>query len=328
MQQGQQFYDERNRNTDPREQSAEQYGYPRDNQQGYIRNPRNSENLQRPRQRNSLPLIALIVIVCLIVGAWVAGSVLFSTGNLPTNTIAVTGHENIKIENGDGFIHVHTGNTNSIVVSGTRYAVGLGSSLDALKVDYTQAGNSVTIQTEGEGGIFFASNRIDLDVTIPAASNLTINDGSGNISLASVNGDVQAQTGSGSIEASNIQGATILKTSSGSIVASNINGQTSIESGSGSLSVDNSRLQGDSALHTGSGDINFTGSLDVNGTYRLESGSGNVNLTLPADSALLFIVQTGSGITTDDFNSNYVGSSPQARVTIHTGSGNIGIHKQ
>src|ERR1700730_12788300 len=157
MQQGQQFYDERNRNTDPREQSAEQYGYPRDNQQGYIRNPRNSENLQRPRQRNSLPLIALIVIVCLIVGAWVAGSVLFSsTGNLPTNTI---------------------------VVSGVRYAVGLGSSLDTLKVDYTQAGNSVTIQTEGEGGIFFASNRIDLDVTIPAASNLTINDGSGNISL-------------------------------------------------------------------------------------------------------------------------------------------------
>ncbi len=339
-------------NTDPRERSSEQAAQER--YRGPYDGPPQWDGgkihpQQRPRRRGRGGLIAtIILIVVVVVGAIFAYSA-YTYSTAPTtvtpHTFNVSNHPTLVMNVGSGDVHVHTGSGNTIIVKETRRSGGFATSND--KIDYSQSGNTITVQDEGNPGIFFGFNSLSLDVTLPASSDLQLQTGSGSVDVADINGQVNAQTGSGSITADNISGqqATlktgsgditldnvtgqqeILSTGSGSIDARGLNGQVTLDTGSGSTTVRQSALKGDSVLKAGSGDITYNGSLDPNGSYRFETGSGSVDLTLPSSSSFSLDAHTGSGSVNNDFGSDQVGGSPRAPLSITTGSGSVDINK-
>lgn len=209
-----------------------------------------------------------------------------SSGSSPiTRTFTVGVPARLMVYNEAGTIHVHPGSGMAIVVQATKRS-DLGGADPQVTMNQTES-TTVSIQTHCP-----PRSSVDLDVTVPSASQL------------------QLQTGAGDIR---IEG---------------INGQANLRTGSGGVTVSQAGLNGNSRLSTGSGDISFDGSLDPKGTYRLETGSGSVDLTLPADSSLSLQLQTGIGSIDNGFGSNETGSPPRARVFIETGVGSLTIDKR
>jgi DUF4097 and DUF4098 domain-containing protein YvlB len=336
-------------NIDPRERSSEQAD--QEGYRPYNESPQWGDGKihpqQRPRRRGGLLAIIIVCAVVLLGGIFGYSAYTYSTAPTivsPHTFNMSTANPALVMNVGGGDVQVHTGTGNAIIIKETRRSAGFASSND--NVAYSQSGNTVTVQDEGNLD-FFGFNSQSFDVTLPATADLQLQTGSGSVDVAGVNGQVNVQTGSGDITADNMSGkqATlktgsgdvnlnnvsvqqdVLGTGSGSIDAHGLSGQVTLETGSGSTTIDQGALKGDSLLKAGSGDITYNGSLDANGNYRFETGSGDVDLTLPTSSAFNLDAHTGSGSVNNDFGSNQVGGSPRAPLSISTGSGDVDIHK-
>jgi DUF4097 and DUF4098 domain-containing protein YvlB len=341
-------------NTDPREQTSEQSqqeGYrgaydgpePQQWDAGKLRPQR-----MRRRGRGRGALLAIILLIALAVGGAIAyGAVAYSTApaTVTSRTFNVTNRPTLMMNVGSGNIRIHTGSGHDVIVKETQRSAGFMTSNG--KVGYRQNADTITVQEEGNIGISLGFSSRDFDVTLPSASDLQLQTGSGSVDVTGINGQVSAETGSGSITANTLSGQqATLKTGSGSISANNISdqqntlhtgsgsitvnglsGQVTLDTGSGSTTVSQGALSGNSILKAGSGNITYNGSLDPKGKYRFETGSGDVDLTLPSSSAFNLDTHTGSGSVNNGFGSNQIGSDPRAFISISTGSGSIDINK-
>jgi hypothetical protein len=194
-----------------------------------------------------------------------------------------------------------------------------------------QSGNDITIG-ERHSNDLYRNISIDYDVTLPASSNITAGTGSGDVDIQNVGATIKAQSGSGSVTATGIQGAATLGTGSGDIVLHQAGpGDVKAETGSGSIRLEG--LSGALKASTGSGDIEAAGQPTSDwklstgsGSIRLtvgnarfnfdaETGSGSINVSQP-------ITMQGS------LNRHHVmgvvnGGGPTIRVG--TGSGDIQV---
>ncbi|HEU5227179.1 MAG TPA: DUF4097 family beta strand repeat-containing protein [Ktedonobacteraceae bacterium] len=329
-------YEARNINTDPREQRQQ---YQSENPQMYGGSGQQQQMGEKPRtsrerrpRRGWIFLLVVLLLIVLVAGGVVslASSFVSSLSSTGTHSFSGIAHPKLVIQDDSGTIHVHTGGSgDAVTVSETKFVRGIGPlSLDGMHVDYTKNGNTISIVAQsGNGALFFGSRDIDLDITVPTVSDLSIHNGSGQVEVDDINGSVVAKTGSGSINASNLNGPVTLETGSGSINASGINGQAIITTGSGSIEVTDAKLSGQSVVKTDSGPIKFSGSIDPAGSYQFETGSGSIDATLPTSSAFKLNASTGSGDVTNDFGSTAVGNDPRAALRMQTGSGSISLHK-
>ncbi len=260
-----------------------------------------------------------------------------STGSF-TRTLQVSGTPDVEISTGSGDITVHTGAGTSITVNARIKAndqwFGGGNLSAEEKVKriennppVTQTGSIVIIGriTDPE---LRRNVSISYDVTLPAASRVRSESGSGNVSIDGVNGPVKmnsgsgnvtakhlgdevrvstgsgdirietakgpvrANAGSGSIEASGIGGAFYGDTGSGDITMSqDAPGTVTAKTGSGNLRLRN--VNGGLEAHSGSGDIEIDGQAKRDWT--VESGSGNINLRLPSNAAFSVDARANSG---------------------------------
>jgi len=110
--------------------------------------------------------------------------------------------------------------------------------------------------------------KINLTITVPSSLGHIIDDGSGEIEIKQVNGDIEIDDGSGSI---NIDGGKNIE----------------IEDGSGSITVNNAK--GDVKIDDGSGDIYAN---TIIGTVTIDDGSGSINVN---GAGGLVIEDSGSG---------------------------------
>ncbi len=272
-------------------------------------------------------VIILVLLIALAGAAFGATSSWTSAGSSTiTRTFPVGVPARLMVNTGNGTIHIHTGSATTVVVQVTKQGGGFGGADPQITMNQTDS-TTVRIETRSPPGFFLGFRSIDIDVTMPSASSLQLQNGSGGIQIEGINGQVNAETGSGSITVADLSGQITLNTGSGELTATSITGQANLRTGSGSLTVSQAHLKGTSLLHTGSGSITFDGSLDPNGTYCFETGSGAVNLTVPASSALSLDLHTGSGSITNSFGSNETGGAPRAKVFVQTGSGSITINK-
>ncbi|MEI9980596.1 MAG: DUF4097 family beta strand repeat-containing protein [Edaphobacter sp.] len=194
-----------------------------------------------------------------------------------------------------------------------------------------QSGNDITIG-ERHNNDLYRNISIDYDITLPASSSINAGTGSGDINIENVGATVKAQTGSGSVTANGIPGAATLGTGSGDIVLHQTGpGDVKAETGSGSIRLEG--LSGALKASTGSGDIEAGGQPTSDwrlstgsGSVRLivgnahfnfdaETGSGSINVSQP-------ITMQGS------LNRHHVtgvvnGGGPVIRVG--TGSGDIQV---
>ncbi len=266
-------------------------------------------------QRHRAGRIVIFVVIGLILLFLLVGGIVFVArllNPIPVRTIRETHifhlaagiQPTLIVTNDNGFVHVHAGAGNTIAVTTRKVGDSFGASPDDFKVHYTQHGNTITIQVNNDGIYLFDfsnSSQADLDVTVPARSDLQ------------------------------------LETDSGDISVSGISGKMTLTCNSGSLQATEDSLKSGSRLTTESGSITMRGSIGATGSYKFQSNSGPIDVSLPANTSFHARLVSNSGSITNEFpiaNAHQsgidgqtiigdAGISPQATLTIQSDSGTL-----
>jgi DUF4097 and DUF4098 domain-containing protein YvlB len=273
---------------------------------------------KRPRRHRTGRIVTFIVLVAitllLIVGGIGVGVRLLNPTAVRTTTetrafnLSAGKQPTLIVSDDNGFVHVRPGTGNTVTVTATKVGDSYGASPDDFRVSYTQNGNAITIQVTDNSIHFFdfsASSQADLDVTVPASSDLH------------------------------------LETDSGEIIATGIQGKMTLTSDSGALQATDVLLTSGSQLRTGSGSMTVRGSISTNGQYIFQSDSGDIDVTLPHSTSFHANLVSNSGTIANDFPiatahqtgvdgrmvSGDVGSSPQSTVVIQSDSGSLHLRQ-
>ena len=161
------------------------------------------------------------------------------------------------------------------------------------------------------------SGRLDLS----SVSTVSVDVGSGSVSVHDASGAVNVKTGSGSIDLSDVHGPAAARTGSGTIHLRGIGGTAVADTGSGT--VQGSGLDGRTTVHTGSGTItlDLVSAQDV--TAR--SGSGRITVTVPSGQKFKVVASTDSGHT-----NVRIPTDPSADhvIDLHADSGGVTVQAQ
>ncbi|GCE14369.1 DUF4097 family beta strand repeat-containing protein [Tengunoibacter tsumagoiensis] len=284
--------------------------------------------------------------------------------DIETFEFAVSELPRFLMDHSRGNVRIHTGEGNAVVVQATRYARGLGATLDGITIQPEQYGNTIQTRVHYVFRLFLGWRGVDFDVTVPKRTDLnlrtgwgridldgvigrieantgngtliarnctgylTMRTGNGQMELDNVEGTLRMNTGNGSAQLNNVEGDLIIATGNGSITGYTISGQARLTTGNGRIDIQGCSLNGDASLRTGNGSITYAGTIDPKGSYRYQTGNGSIELTLPANAAFQLRTITGNGRVNNEFGSTSVGAVPQAELTTRTGNGSISIYRR
>lgn len=133
----------------------------------------------------------------------------------------------------------------------------------------------LTSEHEGRSGIFGRdySVRVNLTVEVPTNMHLSVEDGSGEITIRNIDGNLGIVDGSGKIEVEDIRGYVRIDDGSGEVSLTKVGGNAEIDDGSGRVEID--EVRGDVRVDDGSGTIRIS---RVTGNVRIDDGSGDIRL--------------------------------------------------
>ncbi len=210
-------------------------------------------------------------------------------------TFKVGAQPTLIITDAGGTVHIHTGDTGRVIVQSQGFNDSRND-FGGVQSHYDFESNTLDISAQGQSnpgsGFPFDNNNADLEITVPAASN------------------IQIQTVSGDVE------------------VDGVDGQLTVNTASGDVKVSGALLQGQSAFNTDRGDISFNGTIDPQGSYQFVTASGDVDLSLPDNSSFTLNTTTGSGDVSNEFSNTTIGASPHAQLSINTGSGSIRLQRE
>jgi len=207
----------------------------------------------------------------------------------------------IIVNNGIGTIRVlSSAQSNQVRIRANKQNKGWLHASNDLPIRYDQRTEDNTIIVDSlHRWSFFGKNSIDYDLTVPLTA------------------DLELKTGVGKIDVSNVIGQMKLTSDAGSIHATHIS------------------LQGQSELKSDVGSLNFSGSIDPQGTYKFLSDTGSINVTLPEDASFQvdastdvgsirckFPLKSQSKISHTKLNGK-AGNPPYAALTLKTDVGSI-----
>ena len=298
-------------NADPREQAQWQTVPPQQSTMMGEKVQPLPQKRKRHRLRGCL-ITALVVIVLLFglagFGSAVAFHALPAMGPASTQTQAfsVSGIPQLTIDDPVGTITVHAdGTSNQIIIKQTKQAeFPVGANPNDTKVVYTPTSGGVAVTVNNSNGNnFFGLVSVNLDVTVPADSNLN------------------------------------LKTNVGNVEVKGVSGQMTLNSNTGSITAENVTLTGSSTMKTNVGTVNFDGQITNGDSYNFESNTGSVNVTLPASTTFHVDAKTDTGSIHSDFPIAVqkstvgaeahadIGNSPTTTITTRTNTGDIHIRQ-
>jgi DUF4097 and DUF4098 domain-containing protein YvlB len=233
-------------------------------------------------------------------------------------SVTVGASPSLDVSTGSGSVTVQAGSGNTMVIKGT-VKVRTGSNVPSNAADLaqrlvanppiTQSGDAVTV-----GKIIDEDTRravsVSYQITVPGATAVQANSGSGSVSVTGVSGAVKANSGSGSVMAAGIGGYVELRTGSGAISLKDAGKGASLSTGSGSIEATLTG-EGDVKANTGSGNITLTGvvglltastgsgSIGVSGKptgdWKVSAASGNVSVDVPEGQGFSLDASTSSG---------------------------------
>ena len=250
-------------------------------------------------------------------------------------TLQVSGQVDLEVTTGAGNITVHTGAANSVHVVARIQArdswFGLSAAEKIKKVEehppIEQFGSNIRIGRIEDRDL--QNNvSIDYDLTVPAQTKLTSQNGSGdqsingvqlpltartgsgNITVENVSGGVRVRSGSGGLKVNSSKGMLDAQTGSGTIRARGIGGEVSASTGSREIDVElvaagNVRIgtgsgritvrgmKGGLRVETGSGSIHVEG--EPTGDWRVGAASGSIDLKIPSQTSFNLDARTSSG---------------------------------
>lgn len=142
----------------------------------------------------------------------------------------------------------------------------------------TLTGNTLELDAECEGFLGWCS--VDFVVTVPDGTDVTVDNGSGDITLTGSFGGLTLNAGSGDVETRNIAAETIAG-----------------EVGSGDVDLDLGRAPSSVRFKTGSGDLSVRVPQDADYAVTADTGSGDAQVSIASDrsSTQRMFVTTGSG---------------------------------
>jgi DUF4097 and DUF4098 domain-containing protein YvlB len=209
----------------------------------------------------------------------------------------------VEIESPSGSIRVIGWDRAEVAVSGT-----LGAGAEGL--DFTSDKRRTHIEVEIERSPHAA--HADLEVHVPAGSDVNIESYGASITVTGVRGAVSAETVNGGIEvtdaardvtAESVNGGVSVVSNGGRVHAESVNGPVTVRSAGGE--IDASTVNGPLTVTGGTfergrlesvnGRILFEAGLAPRGRLEVETVSGRVELALPAATAADFTVSTFSG---------------------------------
>lgn len=158
-----------------------------------------------------------------------------------------------------------------------------------------------TLVVDGDCGGFLGWGSVDHVVTVPDGTAVTVETGSGGVTVAGSLGATRATSGSGDVSARDVAGALSLETGSGDVQGSGLG-------------------RADVTAKTGSGDVDLDFSSAAE-AVRVQTGSGDASVRLPA-GAYAVSAETGSGDTEVGVTNSPTGAD---HVTVRTGSGDIEV---
>jgi DUF4097 and DUF4098 domain-containing protein YvlB len=258
--------------------------------------------------------LAVVAVLTLALGQ---SALADATGSF-SKTLTVTGPVEVNITTGSGDVKVHSGDSKSVVVHATIKASysWFGSGLSAAE-KVKRLENDPPVK---QNGVFISIGKIEdrelrqnvsisYDVTVPNATRLNSETGSGDQHIQDIRGPLKASTGSGSITASRIGDETRVNTGSGDVKLDSVKGTVYANTGSGTVNA--TGIAGGFYAETGSGDVTLV--QDAPGHVTAKTGSGHVNLKNVKGG---IEARTGSG---------GVEAQGEAKSDwdIHTGSGDI-----
>jgi len=138
-----------------------------------------------------------------------------------------------------------------------------------------------------------AAGSVDLTLFIPSAVDLDVSDGSDDLDVLFIDGDVRIDDGSGDVRVANVGGNLDLVDGSDEILVKNVTGAVTLVDGSGNVSIE-----------------------DAGGTITVEDGSGDVGID--GAGADVFVIDGSDDIDV----ANVTGD-----VTITDGSGDIVVRR-
>lgn len=268
----------------------------------------------RKRRRWLLPLAVITAALALLAGQHYVleglGHVFFSQGRpysdnqskssqsnsppgltdvLPEQAFSVQGTPSLTIKDPDGMVQIHRGDNNRVVIHPTLRCAQVCTRKNVhLKAETNGINNpGITVQAD-----FPDHDSLDLDITVPATSN---------------------------IEATN---------EAGDLTLNGVSGRMDLTADAGMLTFENGVIQEKSAFKDKAGSITFDGALAPNGDYNFKDQAGSIDMTLPADSAFTLDVNSDAGQINNEFGSDTIGTNPTSRIHASTTAGEIHIHKK
>ena len=196
--------------------------------------------------------------------------------------VAVQGLERLTIDLGAGELNVTGASQSDMISVRAQACADSQAKLDDLDLTQDRRGDSLDIASEtGDSNWgtvnWFGSTYayIDVNIAIPAGLIIELDDGSGDINLADVSGDLSIDDGSGGIELARVTGDVQINDGSGDVRVEEVTGSVRLEDGSGDLELSN--ISADvHVLGDGSGDIRIA---TVGGNVTVDDdGSGDIRV--------------------------------------------------
>lgn len=253
-------------------------------------------------------------------------------GALPQDTdttVTVRAGSRLNLDNFEGAVTITTWTRNSMRVQATHD--------DDTRVDVDVRGTTVGVR----GRSRYGPPEVEYRLTVPADMNLEVSTHSGDVGIEGTRGEVQVQTvegritvsgGTGRVALSSVEGEVQLTGASGRINISAVDGSVTVRGARGDLqisSVDGAVLLEDIEAtsveaSTVDGGIEFTGTFQESGRYRLSSHDGDVTVTVPSVDAAC-TVSTYEGDFESDFPVTITGTRSRKRLDFVLGKGSARV---
>lgn len=340
--------DQRQRNTDSREQTqlheetfrSYEDGYPGQNERDFWQSEGDKLRPAPKDQRSIGGLLALLALICAaflagsffgVILTWltwlvvlvliIAGAAALATNwrvvtmPMPMHAFQINEHARLVIKSGAGTVAIRRGEEGIVSVIATKRASGIGIGAEHMQINYNQYGDMLDISSSMTWSMLqFGLRTVDFEITVPSTCDIQLLNSSGRVAVQGVSGVIRVFTSGGSIHARDLQGQIAMKTGGGRIEASNLQGLIDLRTGGGRIEAQN--LKGRINLHTGGSHIILE---NMYGQLTIQTGGGRIVLNqaeLRGESSL----KTGGGSIT------FAGSlDAHGSYQFQTGGGTISL---
>lgn len=199
------------------------------------------------------------------------------------------------------------------------------------EIEVEQEGNDITVYADSQRGFFRrGNNSIRFSADVPRNFNVNLDTGGGAISVASISGDVVADTSGGPIDIGDVDGGDVeADTSGGAITIGNVNGSVAADTSGGRIRIGD--VSGDVEADTSGGSINIG---NVGGDILADTSGGSIEvgtsggeMELDTSGGTIRAGFADGPVLADTSGGNIYLDGSAVRVEADTSGGNVEIQR-